>query len=415
MTEVKEADRRRRFQKYLEKEEVRLSEEARERGELLPQSNQPVSSSASPSKTLTADDSADDQDVTPGSSSREPLVAASSPAGSVIEHRIEDDTLPLPELPLHSRDNEEVMSHHDQYIRPSGTRLLSLTPRRNRQFRRVDIPDLDSPREITDSPGLSRPTLPTGMTRRKDAGSMLFMDGSNDVPDSDQHFATGSMQPMQETGRRADNPLIEPDAVEMAHPQPPSPPARQSSLLQSGPERALHHQARPSRASRRDVPVSTEHTAARTVSNRHSHSSPVQSSVQVSPSVASSPLPTPRTPRGFRIYDDSLPPSSQPQTPQNLPEARHQSRLLGSYTVPARQASPHPVRTPTTGRSRRRVGWRRDLSPPGLQTPGFMGLYGGTENSDESVLFEIASLRFETRIPRLRNAGAQTPPRTSPQ
>src|SRR4051812_37712397 len=37
---------------------------------------------------------------------------------------------------------------------------------------------------------------------------------------------------------------------------------------------------------------------------------------------------------GFRIYDDSLPASSQPQTPQNLPESRHRSRLLGAHTAP---------------------------------------------------------------------------------
>jgi len=97
-----------------------------------------------------------------------------------------------------------------------------------------------------------------------------------------------------------------------------------------------------------------------------------------------------RTPQ-FRIYDDSLPPSLQPQTPQHLPEARHRSRLEGSYTVPAR-FSPHPIRTPTTTRHGRRMayGRRRNLSPLGLQTPGFRGLYGGIENTDESTLFEDA-------------------------
>ncbi|KAI1178240.1 hypothetical protein F4777DRAFT_576297 [Nemania sp. FL0916] len=38
----------------------------------------------------------------------------------------------------------------------------------------------------------------------------------------------------------------------------------------------------------------------------------------------------------YRIYDDSLPASLQPQTPLNLREARHRSRLYGFYTVPAR-------------------------------------------------------------------------------
>ncbi|KAH8167329.1 hypothetical protein CIB48_g891 [Xylaria polymorpha] len=38
----------------------------------------------------------------------------------------------------------------------------------------------------------------------------------------------------------------------------------------------------------------------------------------------------------FRVYDDSLPASLQPQTPLNLPEARHRSRLYGFHTAPAR-------------------------------------------------------------------------------
>ncbi|KAK3314795.1 hypothetical protein B0H66DRAFT_322455 [Apodospora peruviana] len=121
----------------------------------------------------------------------------------------------------------------------------------------------------------------------------------------------------------------------------------------------------------------------------------------------SPPIRLPRTPHhalNFRIYDDSLPASSQPRTPQNLPEARHQSRLLrGSYTVPTAGGGhfPHlPITTPTTtGRLRRGIrlggGRRRNASPPGLQTPGFMGLYGGIENTDDSVLFQEASGELE--------------------
>ncbi|OAA67884.1 hypothetical protein SPI_00079 [Niveomyces insectorum RCEF 264] len=37
----------------------------------------------------------------------------------------------------------------------------------------------------------------------------------------------------------------------------------------------------------------------------------------------------------FRIYDDSLPASNQPQTPQNRTRLRFQSRVLGAYTAPA--------------------------------------------------------------------------------
>jgi hypothetical protein len=105
--------------------------------------------------------------------------------------------------------------------------------------------------------------------------------------------------------------------------------------------------------------------------------------------VVSSPTPTLKTPgRGLRVYNDFLPASSQPQTPQNLPEARYQSRLQGSYTAPARRTSPQPAWTPTTTRSRRGVGHRREISPLGLQTPGFKGLYGGAENMDDAALVE---------------------------
>ncbi|KAK3949412.1 hypothetical protein QBC32DRAFT_349245 [Pseudoneurospora amorphoporcata] len=113
------------------------------------------------------------------------------------------------------------------------------------------------------------------------------------------------------------------------------------------------------------------------------------------PTTPRPPATTPaRTPAAFRVYNDSLPASSQPRTPQNLPEARHQSRLLrqGAYTVPAgwRASFSQEQRTPTTSRAQRQVrhGSRREPSPQGLRTPGMVGLYGGTENhTDDGVVF----------------------------
>ncbi|KAK4224950.1 hypothetical protein QBC38DRAFT_511405 [Podospora fimiseda] len=103
----------------------------------------------------------------------------------------------------------------------------------------------------------------------------------------------------------------------------------------------------------------------------------------------------------FQIYDDTLPASSQPQTPQNLPEARHQSHIHGAYTVPARRTSPSLFQTPTaTGRRR----GPRDASPPGLQTPGMIGLYGGLENTDDSALFQQAMMREMREMRRSRNS-----------
>jgi hypothetical protein len=105
----------------------------------------------------------------------------------------------------------------------------------------------------------------------------------------------------------------------------------------------------------------------------------------VRPSSAS-PTPTPGSSR-LRIYNDSLPAFSQPQTPQNLPEFRHQSRLQGAFTAPVRTSSPPIARTSSHSVHRSR---RRSPNPVGVQTPGFEGLYGGHENGDDSVLFETA-------------------------
>ncbi|KAI0456000.1 hypothetical protein F5B21DRAFT_513585 [Xylaria acuta] len=73
----------------------------------------------------------------------------------------------------------------------------------------------------------------------------------------------------------------------------------------------------------------------------------------------------------FRVYDDSLPASLQPQTPLNLPEARHRSRLYGFHTAPARAiVTRQPIQ-------------RSTASP---MTPGFQGLHGGGENSEDTRL-----------------------------
>ncbi|KAK4142796.1 uncharacterized protein C8A04DRAFT_29564 [Dichotomopilus funicola] len=90
----------------------------------------------------------------------------------------------------------------------------------------------------------------------------------------------------------------------------------------------------------------------------------------------------------LRVYNDSLPASSQPQTPQNLPEARHQGRPNGSYTAPARRSSPPPAWTPTVTRSRTRFGQRREPSPMRLRTLGPGGQYGGMVNVDDEAVAE---------------------------
>lgn len=109
---------------------------------------------------------------------------------------------------------------------------------------------------------------------------------------------------------------------------------------------------------------------------------------------------TPR--RSLQVYDDSLPPASQPQTPAQLPESRHRSRLHPSFTAPiTRRTGPFNTaprsRTRTSFVSRmRRTGGQTDsqMGMGGEQGEGFRGLYGGLENADDDTLFDNAARRL---------------------
>ncbi|KAI1353250.1 hypothetical protein F5Y01DRAFT_64010 [Xylaria sp. FL0043] len=98
----------------------------------------------------------------------------------------------------------------------------------------------------------------------------------------------------------------------------------------------------------------------------------------------------------LRVYDDSVPASLQPQTPMNLPEARHQSRLYRFYTVPAR---PVGMRRSVQRSTASPFGREDDHSPSGLTTPGFQGLYGGTENSSDTGLQRDSSQLYHEGSP----------------
>ncbi|KAI1869093.1 uncharacterized protein JN550_006080 [Neoarthrinium moseri] len=96
---------------------------------------------------------------------------------------------------------------------------------------------------------------------------------------------------------------------------------------------------------------------------------------------------TPRPSSRLEVYNDSLPSSVQPRTPRNLAETRHQSRLHGSYTAPITRSMRQSGYSSSTARGRS----SRAHSPSGMETPGFRGLYGGVENSDDLTLFQEAS------------------------
>jgi hypothetical protein len=117
---------------------------------------------------------------------------------------------------------------------------------------------------------------------------------------------------------------------------------------------------------------------------------------------------TPQTPsRRLMVYDDGRPASVQPQTPQNLPEARHQSHYHPAYTAPEAMARRRELmrNVPFTERHGRR---NITDSPPGLDTPGFRGLYGGQENVDEDVMFDRAAQRLWTREESRRAEGSDS-------
>lgn len=83
------------------------------------------------------------------------------------------------------------------------------------------------------------------------------------------------------------------------------------------------------------------------------------------------------------VYTDMLGLLPQPQTPSNPPGSHHRSRLEAASPIGSRGrafAAADQETPALTSRRRRREG-----SPAGLQTPGFVGLFGGMENADESV------------------------------
>lgn len=83
------------------------------------------------------------------------------------------------------------------------------------------------------------------------------------------------------------------------------------------------------------------------------------------------------------VYNDMLDPVSQPQTPLNLPESRHRSRLDVGTIASSGQTLSGAHREAASLRARRP---RREGSPIGLRTPGFIGFFGGMENADEFAM-----------------------------
>ncbi|KAI7913757.1 hypothetical protein M0657_002872 [Pyricularia oryzae] len=184
--------------------------------------------------------------------------------------------------------------------------------------------------------------------------------------------------------------------------EPPETPPRSSSLQAGGleslpssgaPERSASHRPRPPVVILRSLESSIH--AALNAPQVMGESSALYTDVAQPSSSSSLQL---DGNHDFQIYNDELPADQQPQTPQNLPEARHSGRLGAALTAPvtrigvvqdsaaATARAAIALVTPTTASRRERP--RREQSPPGLNTPGFRGLYGGLENTDDAVLYE---------------------------
>ncbi|RYP92422.1 hypothetical protein DL770_001439 [Monosporascus sp. CRB-9-2] len=128
------------------------------------------------------------------------------------------------------------------------------------------------------------------------------------------------------------------------------------------------------------------HPPRRTSPSALAHRIRRSASASPTPSTAEEPAFREDTPR-LAVYNDSVSASLQPQTPLNLPEARHQSRLHGAYTAPVVRVETRSAYQSGAVRGRP----NRGDSIVGMETPGFRGLYGGIENSEDSTLFEEAS------------------------
>ncbi|KAL6914341.1 hypothetical protein FSST1_012101 [Fusarium sambucinum] len=85
--------------------------------------------------------------------------------------------------------------------------------------------------------------------------------------------------------------------------------------------------------------------------------------------------------RNLSVYSDALPVNRQPQTPRQLPEARHQSRFNGAYTAPVRgrRIVADMGDAPVTVR-RRRAGRDTGLIGLGLE---LHGIHQGRQNTDD--------------------------------
>lgn len=114
--------------------------------------------------------------------------------------------------------------------------------------------------------------------------------------------------------------------------------------------------------------------------------------------------------RSYQVYNDEMSPSTQPQTPANLPESRHKSRHHPSFSMPTRlfrrnrrtcsidavNATGRHYRQGTSSSHSPGYG---TISPSEMVESGDSDIFGGRENEDEELNW-VQDMRLN--IPRVR-------------
>ena len=320
------------------------------------------------------------------------------------------DTTPRPTQGIRLRDELRGSSLSSSQV---STKIAELLPPYSEESERFEeqsifLPPHDEAQDpktfIFSSPRLPLPA-PFSTTYRSvsDAESLPSSPRNHSTGVSDRYFADPGASPVRSPSR-SPNPSIGPNDYQATHPSSPGH-TRRVSPASGSPNHSpgLNDSRRPS-------PMRLLWSGAARIVSYYRPQSPSQR-------VQSLLARYPQTPsRNLAVYNDGLPPATQPQTPAHLPEARHQSRYHPSYTAPVSRASSGLLSVPDHTPERRdrlpgspsRVARDRASSPVGLQNGGFRGLYGGRENRDEEQNW-VDGVRFsnaEVRLWGLRDAAA---------